>query len=257
MKHLFLSDVHLGALPPRENRLLEDSLISLVRHCADQNIRIHLLGDLFDYWMEYPEHRPDLGERVCREFESYNRTVHSCTFVTGNHDNWTRGYFSDIGFNVEPDFQTMRLEGKSIFMHHGDGLQQPEFGLPRPLFHRLLRNRRFINLYQKLLPPDAGLHLMKTFSEWSRANPETNPERLNRWSASFLRKREYDVVISGHDHIPRMETFTHGLYINPGSFFGDRTAALYTNNRFQLVTWRADSQHFKPFNSPFEKQRTA
>jgi UDP-2,3-diacylglucosamine hydrolase len=251
MDHLFVSDVHLGAFSHEENFQIENDLISLIYFCIENNIQLHLLGDLFDYWMEYPDHHPKLGENLLSVFEKYNRDIAPITYILGNHDNWTRGYFDDIGFITKTDYAHLNLHNRHIFLHHGDGISDPDFNLKRPLVHRILRNPYFVKFYQTIFPPEAGLDLMKRFSRMSKESFKFEPELLNSWSESFLKKSEFDVVISGHDHIPRIETFSHGLYINTGTFFEHRSVVYYTNGSFKLVTWDAEGYHLKPLGSTF------
>ncbi|MCC5915510.1 MAG: metallophosphoesterase [Balneolaceae bacterium] len=248
MDHLFLSDAHIGAFSEETDRKIENDLIELIDFAIHHRMRVAVLGDLFDYWMEYPDRKPDLGSSLLKKFEEYNRTVGAAIYVTGNHDNWTFGYFSKIGFRVEPEGATISLGDQSCFLHHGDGLKNPDAGLPRPLMHKILRNRWFVKLYQTVFPAEVGIDLMKTFSAISRDNSEISPERLSRWSRSFLQAKEIELVISGHDHIPRVETFPFGTYINLGTFYSHRTVGLYTNSQLKLVTWSAAEQQFKPYN---------
>lgn len=248
MDHLFLSDVHLGAFPGHINRELEEQVISLVQYCRDHQIQLHLLGDLFDYWMEYPEKRPNIGKKLLGEFEAYNQLFNSTTYILGNHDNWTRGYFEELGFIVSESHRQLATDGKNFFLHHGDGLADSTHGLSRPALHRILRSNWFIKLYQNIFSPDAGLHLMKTFSAMSREKIEMKPERLNEWSKNLLINSNFDYVISGHDHIARTETFRSGTYINPGAFYKDHLVAYYTNNELRLVKWNTDDSKLVPIN---------
>lgn len=247
MQHLFISDVHLGAFAPAVNQEVEEDLCKLVEHCKSEGIQIHLLGDLFDYWMEYPNSKPSIGEKVLSALSSYNKSVAPITYVTGNHDNWTFGYFKELGFNVEENFRRLNIENKHLFLHHGDGMDDKNLGLPRPFFHRILRNRIFIKFYQFLFPPDTGLKVMKWFSDYNRKKPIEDPEPLNSWSKNYLKHHPVDIVICGHDHIPRIETFSFGTYINLGTFFQHRTVALYTSSQCKLVTWDGTAKAFKPF----------
>ncbi len=247
MKHLFISDVHLGAFEPSVNREIEEDLCCLINYCKEEGIRIHLLGDLFDYWMEYPEAHPEIGDKVLPELSSYNKNIAPITYITGNHDNWTFGYFKELGFDVESDFSELTIGKEKLFLHHGDGMSDKRFDLARPLFHRILRNSRFIKFYQLLFPAKTGLKLMKWFSDFNRKRPVEDPEPLNFWSEKFLKQHPVDYVICGHDHIPRIETFSFGTYINLGTFFRHRTVALYTNSQIKLVTWDGTTKDFKPF----------
>jgi UDP-2,3-diacylglucosamine hydrolase len=251
MDHLFLSDVHLGAFSDEEERDTEHSLLSLIDYCMQNRIQIHVLGDLFDYWMEYPGHIPKHGQRVLNAFAEYNKQVAPATYITGNHDNWTRGYFQKIGFRVLHDYLELTLNDNRVFLHHGDGLLDPNHGMERPMLHRFLRDPHFIDLYQTLLPPVLGLKIMKWFSDMSRRRSLYEPERLNRWSRTFLENTGIDTVLCGHDHIPRVETFSFGTYINLGTFFRHRTVAIYrhTNPGFDLVVWDDQNRTLSTLNT--------
>jgi len=252
MSHLFLSDVHIGAFEEDVDRIIRRDLISLIEYCALQNIQIHILGDLFDYWMEYPEWHPSLGSNVLKEMEVYAKKVAPINFITGNHDNWTKGYFEDLGFNVTYEFFEITLDGKRVFLHHGDGLKDPAYHLPRPPFHRLLRNKMFVKLYQSLLTPKNGLRVMKAFSDYSKRRSYCDPSILNKWSENFLNTTNYDVVISGHDHHPRILNFENGTYINLGTFFDHRTISLYNNGSLELVVWDAASNTLLPYEHRYK-----
>jgi|SRR5690625_3566423 len=242
-QHLFIADAHFGR--PEHIREVEQDLLSLIEVCRRRRIKIHILGDLFDYWMEYPEFTPGLGNRILEAFSSYMEEMGSVLYITGNHDNWTCGYFSEIGFDVEPEYRLLTIDGWRVFLHHGDGLRDRSLGLPRPVFHRLLRHPLFIRLYQRLLPPAAGLELMRRFSELSRSKPSADPEPLNRWAEKYLDRADVDFVISGHDHTPRVETFPGGCYLNTGPFYPEKTLVYYNNNCFQLVVWDRMRQDFE------------
>ena len=250
MDHIFLSDVHLGAFTAEENQKIESELITLIQFCADKDIQIHLLGDLFDYWMEYPSHIPPLGEKLLSEFKIYHSKMLPVTYILGNHDNWTRGHFAELGFNVNHESVELSINNKNIFLHHGDGLSEKSANIPRPILHRFLRSTWFTSLYQFILPPRVGIRLMKWFSDYSRRGFTFEPEVLNSWSESFLKRNECDYIICGHDHIPRVETFSDGTYINTGTFFQHRTMAYYTNHEFHLVRWNAEQKKFLPFIQP-------
>ncbi len=249
MNHLFLSDVHLGAFTDLPDRSVRHDLAELIRHCSDQNIFIHIHGDLFDYWMEYPNWKPALGKEILDCFTNYMKKHGAINYVTGNHDNWTNGYFEKLGFNISHDFFDLSLNGKRVFLHHGDGLSDPEMNLPRPPMHRLLRNKIFVKLYQRLLPPKAGITTMKAFSNFSKRRAYCDPSILDNWAKNFLKNSAYNVVISGHDHHPRILKFDFGTYINTGTFFEHRTVGMYTNGQLHLVSWNAATKSFVPYDN--------
>lgn len=249
IKHVFISDVHLGAFSAKTNEAIEQDLIALIRHCQDQEITMYILGDLFDYWMEYPEKGfvPKLGSSVLDAFEEYNKVVNPALFITGNHDNWTFGHFEERGFEMESNFRLLDIEEKRFLLMHGDGVAAHKIDFPRAAFHRLLRDPMFVRTYQKIFPPKQGLATMKLFSSITRRRNNHNPEPLNRQAKKIFSKNNLDYIITGHDHVPRVETFSRGSYINLGTFFNHRSMALYNNGRLDLVKWEASSKNFISF----------
>lgn len=249
-QHVFLSDVHLGAFSHEKNAAIEDSLIRLIRFCKENNIALYVLGDLFDYWMEYPVQKfvPAYGERVLDAFEDYNRSVKPALFITGNHDNWNFGHFEDRGFDVEDKYRIITIAEKNILLLHGDGVDSENIKFPRSVFHKLLRNPLFVQVFQNLFPPKHGIALMKWFSNQTRKRNPQGAEELNTVAENLLKEPYIDVMISGHDHIPRTETLSGKTYINLGTFFHHNTVARYNKEGLKLVTWDAATETFLPFD---------
>lgn len=250
MGHIFLSDVHLGAFSDEKNQSLENELISLLDYCQAREIQIHILGDLFDYWMEFPDYIPSIGYLLVSRFKKYNQAMgNNTTYITGNHDYWTKSHFEENGFKVEHEYVNLELGESNVFMCHGDGLSDEQYNLPRPMLHKFIRHPKFITFYQAVLSGKTGLHLMKSFSSFTR-DDFAETERLNKWARHMLRNFQYDVIISGHDHVPRRETFADGTYINTGAFFKFQTVLKYNKGSFELVTWSKRANKFKPFETP-------
>lgn len=247
MKHLFLSDAHIGAFSDQQNHQLESDLCRVAEWCIREDVQLHILGDLFDYWMEYKNFTPTLGSKVLDCLEYYNKEKNSATFITGNHDNWTRGYFEKLGFTVQKNHHSIQTPTHKIFMHHGDGLDDPAFNLRRPFMHQVLRNKSFVKLYQFLFPPDTGLNLMKRFSAFTRKRSKSDSEPLDRWAEWFLEHHPYNLVICGHDHLPRIRRYPFGTYVNLGTFFNDKTALLYTIDDFTFVRWDGQKETFAEY----------
>lgn len=248
MGHVFLSDVHLGIHDEERTQKLENELIRLVDYCESHQIQIHILGDFFEYWMEFPDFIPNLGKAILNRFEHYNRVMDGkTTFITGNHDYWTVSHLEERGFNVHHEYVEIELDGKNLFLCHGDGLKDEKFQLPRPLMHRFIRHPKFVTFYKFLLSGKTGLHLMKAFSDFARDEDYINPKRLSDWAEMMLEKFPYDIIVSGHDHVPRVETFSNGTYINTGFFNQHRTVLKYTKGAFDLVTWNDGKKEFQPF----------
>lgn len=247
-KKLFVSDAHLGGFDQSRNKQIELELIHLIDYCEENDFDIHILGDLFDYWMEYPGHNPDLGKSLLQRFEAYNSKTGATLYITGNHDNWTNGYFNTLGFDLEMNHRHILLNGEKALLMHGDGLADPSFKLSRPLFHRLLRNSKFVKAYQTVLPPKAGLSVMKVFSRLARMRENSETEKkLNKWAEKELKTKDTGVIICGHDHVPRILSFDFGTFINLGTFYQHRSMAAYNNSKLSLVMWDEEARQLKPF----------
>lgn len=253
MVHIFLSDVHLGIHDDEQTRKLENELISLVDFCESNRIQIHILGDFFEYWMEFPDYIPDLGKSILDRFEQYNQAMEGeTTFITGNHDFWTVSHLKERGFNVQHEYMELELDGNRFFLCHGDGLRDQRFQLPRPLMHRFIRHPKFVTFYKFLLSGKTGIQLMKAFSSFARDEDYINTKRLSDWAEIMLEKFPYDIIVSGHDHIPRVETFSNGTYINTGYFNHYRTVLKYTKGAFDLVTWNDGEKEFQPYKKQYK-----
>ena len=85
---------------------------------------------------------------------------------------------------------------------------------------------------------------MKNFSNLTRKRNHSNPVPLNNHAKTILNSSDIDIVLCGHDHIPRKETFSNGTYINLGTFFEHGTLVRYIKNQFELVIWRDETKDF-------------
>lgn len=245
---IFVSDVHLGGFTPETNIEIEDRLIRLIDEAIEKKCQIIVVGDLFDYWMEYRGVWPEYGNRILERFEKFNKQQPTL-FITGNHDNWVGPRLVSAGFELESETKTITLGSKKVMLAHGDGLNDPKFGFPRPLFHRILRNPYFIKIFQTILSPSLGISVMRSFSRASRKRDSV--EKLQRettyidnWAMRMLKSGRADVMICGHHHKPVFNKLNEGLYINLGNFCHDSTLAVYTRSGFELVKWQADTRQF-------------
>ncbi|HMB41551.1 MAG TPA: UDP-2,3-diacylglucosamine diphosphatase [Balneolaceae bacterium] len=251
MHHLFISDVHFGAFEEQKQLQIEKDLFSLIDYCEKHSILLHVLGDLFDYWMEFPNYIPPLGKNILARFGRYHNKVGPTLYVTGNHDFWTVGAFEDIGFDVKKNETTITLGKRSVFLMHGDGIEDKRFKMPRPLLNRVLRHPRFVTFFQAVFSGSGANAVMKRFSEFTRDPMDENPEKLNGWAHKLISEHHFDVVITGHDHVERTETFSGGIYINCGAFHKKYTLAEYKNEEFKLVRWNSHQKKLLPFKRTF------
>ncbi|MDI6400461.1 metallophosphoesterase family protein [Balneolaceae bacterium ANBcel3] len=257
--YLFLSDVHLGAFDDSKNNQLEDDLVQLIDFCEKNHVRPVVLGDFFDFWMEYKGFRPALGTRILGRFaEFHKKTGNNTLFITGNHDNWTLndGVLKQTGFDLEHEYRIMDINNSKVMVFHGDGFKKSEMKYPRPMFHRILRNPIFTSIYRALLSPTRGLAIMAAFSKHSRkkSNAEDTSNsclRLNRWVDEYSKENStISAYLYGHTHHAEIRQNFRAVMVNCGYFGKDRTACLYTNHRFELVYWNSADCTLTRFQKP-------
>lgn len=248
---LFISDAHLGGFSDTQNARIESELIQLINYCQRNDIRLAILGDLFDYWMEYPGFVPKLGKKLLDRFEDFNSQLGPTLYITGNHDNWTRNHLIDCGFFLIHEQYQFNANDKQVLTLHGDGLTNPQYQLKRPLMHRVLRSQLFVKLFQTVFPPQTGNSIMKYFSRITRKMDwdSRKQEQLNNWAKQQLKNSDVEIILSGHDHIPRQKQFPFGSYINLGTFYNHHTMAYYNNDGISLVCWEPELQTLKKFET--------
>ena len=238
-----ISDVHLGGFDPATNADLENDFLKLLDWCQSREYEIILLGDIFDYYMQYGSYVPDVCTATFRWFTEYHKSRSSpgTLFITGNHDNWDDGALKQAGFDPEQEYRLAHtIDGRQVMLMHGDGLIDTQFSFPRPVFHRVLRNPYFVTMFKMFTNGKTGNELMSRFSTWSRNNDDgrnDDKKLLDFHAKRILRTSAVDVLICGHHHEMRDVLEGDKRYLNTGAFFTDRTICLYTNGSFELVRW--------------------
>lgn len=252
--YVFVSDVHLGGFDSAENDRIEESFLNLLEFIRLKRLRLVIAGDLFDYWMDYRNQWPGVYDRVLDAFEAFHQDRDEKTlFITGNHDNWTGPKLEAIGFELEHEYRILSVEGQRVLVMHGDGLRDPEFKLPRPVFHRLLRNPYFAKLYQTLFPPFMGIEFMRQFSRKSKLrdsmiSSDSGIRKLDLWGIDFLKtSNKADVLFCGHHHNAIHLKTGNRQYINLGNFCFGLNLALHTKQGFSLVKWDCAERRFVKF----------
>lgn len=239
--YLFVSDLHLGGFDEEKNVELERDFVDLIEYALLHSITPVIHGDLFDYYMQYGDFIPEIARVPMETLRVFNsKAQRPAIIVTGNHDNWDDGYFKLVGCELSHESVILEIDNKKVLIAHGDGLLDPQYFFPRPLFHRVLRNSRFVRLFKTLTTPAMGNEIMRRFSLFSRHNSNNIPgetKRVDLWAKAILGMGMADVVICGHHHNIRYVCEQTGLYINTGCFYRDKTFALYNNEGYQLVKW--------------------
>jgi UDP-2,3-diacylglucosamine hydrolase len=199
MKAIFLSDVHLRAeKDPRYGKLF--SFLESIRGRVDH---LFIAGDFFDFWFSsekrvFPAFVPVIG--LLAAVKESGVDIHFCE---GNHDFYLEEFFTNrFGMEVFSDRADVVLDGKKIFLSHGDTIDREN---KRYLFLRSLLRSRAFYLFQKAIPAAMRWKLAAFSSDLSKEVSEGSREKLLSKMEAFseLKFRQgYDAVVLGHCHKP-------------------------------------------------------
>lgn len=237
MRDLFLADAHLHHPDDANYRILQDFLES-------QRGRIRtlfLLGDMFEFWVGYRHvvfspYVPML-ETLRRLREAGTRIV--C--VEGNHDFHLGSYFAEtLGCRILPDGGDVDLDGKRVFIAHGDLVNPDDRGYR--LLRRTLRSAP-MRLLMSLAPPDLTWRIAHRASRESRKKHGANRERwvpaeIVRAHARHRFAEGYEAVVTGHFHAPLLEQKPEGTIVALGDWITQYSYALWENGAFSLHSYR-------------------
>ena len=242
----FISDAHLGAnLPYPDHR--EQALIGFLTHIREDADHLFILGDLFDFWVEYRHAiRPDYFN-VLYTLKALVQDGIQVHYIAGNHD-FALGNFlpGHIGIRVHPDSWEMTHGRHRIYLTHGDGLIAADRSYR--ILKKILRNPVLQSGY-RLIHPDIGVGLASFFSRLSRGRsrhkgPKFGPGHY-RQAAWSLTEKGFDMVLMGHTHHPEIFHRQGKIYCNTGNWIEAFTYASLTSDTLRL--WR-----YRPGQSPVE-----
>ncbi len=259
--HLFLADVHLGgSIGLGDN--YEKNLCSLINYAAQKKIQLYLLGDVFDYWMEFPAHKnktrstksnhssnkptlPPLGSVLLNTLQEYNQVCGPAYYILGNHDYWDAGYFASIGCTVFTDGCSINLDHQTVCLLHGDGLPTKKTQirgnlitpLKRPILHTILRSKTFITLFQFFFAPNQAWSMMKAFSNFSKNKEKPALSTIDSTLKNLINFSDIDCIIAGHDHLARTVHTKGGQYINTGPYYENNLVLTYSKQGWDHAEW--------------------
>lgn len=218
-KIYFISDVHLGInLPGIENR--ETDLIQFLKKISKDAEELFIVGDLFDFWIEYKHAVRPCYFRILFQFRKMIEQGIKITYIAGNHD-FALGPFleKEIGFIIIPNELTLCLQGKQVSLRHGDGIMKMDWGYR--ILRTLLRIKLFHSCY-KILHPNIGVPLASFFSGSSRyfSSSKFTEEKKREYLevAKSLLSQGPEILIMGHTHHPSYNELEEGLYCNTGEW---------------------------------------
>lgn len=239
MRALFLADAHLCKPEDQNYRYL----LSFLAEEGNGLNYLFLLGDIFEFWIGksnvYKDHQPIID---CLE-----QLVHEGTqlvYVEGNHDFHLGPVFSErLRCDILPDGGAFELDGKKIFVAHGD-LANPNDTGYRSL-RKLLRSSLIRRLI-RILPSSLLMSIATRASDQSRKSSTGKrtcspiEEILIPYAETQIRQG-HQAVLTGHYHYPLHREINGGELVALGDWITQFSYALYENGRFELKRYSPES----------------
>jgi len=219
----FLSDAHLGSLAIERSWAHQKKLINMLEMMSQDAVSIYLMGDMFDFWMEYFVHdqKKKQFHPFCKELRKLKKRGIHVHIFTGNHDLWTFGGLERLtGAEIHYEPCTIIRYGKILYLAHGDGLLPSNWQwhyparVRRKIQHYMtlkkLFNNPFAQFLFRCLPPAIGNAIGYGWAKKSRLKELENPcpykgenkEELVLFAKDQEKQANHrDYYIFGHRHI--------------------------------------------------------
>ena len=233
----FISDAHLAF----DSAATETRIASFLRSIKAKASHLYILGDLFDFWLEYRHAIPAAYLKTLASLLELAENGIEIVYLPGNHDFWMMN-FIERQAQVRLAGPSLDVEhfGRKIHLYHGDGLAYGDHGYR--IIKKLFRCRPLIWLF-KLLPVDLAYRIAHGSSHASREYTSKKPKDLQGYYdyASQKIHEGCDAVIMGHTHVPEMKTIDSGLYINSGDWIDHNSYIVLTSEGFRLEYFKDDT----------------
>lgn len=212
---LFIADSHFHLRPDGSERHRLRAFLEFLQ-MAHQAEHLFLLGDIFDFWFDYPNFRLKGYEEILQALDKVCQAGVQIHFVGGNHDIWAADYFHQrFGCDPSPQSRILSLGDLRIHICHGDGLFSYDWVYNT--FRKIVRTRAGIVLAKSLHP-----EILFAFSTWlsgkSRSATREEASQIEDKARIWLTEQAagpWDLMVIGHVH--------HSFDISIGSY---RMAAL-------------------------------
>lgn len=239
----FISDTHLGLDDYTVEKARRDRLLAFLRNLRGKTQLLYIVGDLFDFWLEYRSVVPRQHYTVLHELSSLIDSGTRIVYLAGNHDFWL-GTFLDEQVGVETTTGPLSVNhhGRRIYIAHGHGLIARDIGYR--ILASVLHSRFSIRLFQ-LIHPDYGFAIGRLVSRLSRRygratnwNPPLNYQDM----AFSLLDDGYDIVVFGHNHSPTLLHKGEKAYINLGDWLQHDTYGVLREGQITLEKYVTETK---------------
>jgi len=240
MHAIFIADAHLRK--PEDNNYR--TMLRFLEGLPGKTDLLVIAGDFFEFWLgssasPFPHYR-----KVLDTLETVTRSGIKLIFIEGNHDFHLKGYFQKaFDADVFPESTALTLDGKRIFICHGDSINQADFGY-RAL--RFLFRNPFTQLLTRLIPSSVPALIAEKLGDHSKGKHETvaakwDGKQLARVFAASRFSDGYDVVVTAHYHDPFLEQRGEKTLLALGDWITQFSYGEWIDGELTLKTFQPDS----------------
>ena len=240
-KVYFSSDNHLGAPTMEQSYPREKKFVAWLDSIKDDAAAIFLLGDLFDFWIDYKTVVPKGFTRTLGKLAELSDAGIPIYFFVGNHDLWMNGYFEEeLNIPVFHEPQQFSINNISFFIGHGDGLGPGDKGYKR--MKKVFTNP-IAKWFFRWLHPDIGVKLAQHLSVKNKLISGDDDAIFlgeeNEWLVQYAKRKletkHYDYFVFGHRHLPlTIELNEKAKYINLGDWVSYYTYGVFDGKKLEL-----------------------
>jgi len=202
MKYYFAADVHLG-LQVGDTRAREQRFVRWLDEVRHDATAIFLMGDIFDFWIEYKTVVPRGFVRTIGKLAEITDSGIPVYFFAGNHDLWLLDYLAtEAGLTIHHKPLELTLGNQHFYLAHGNYV-----GIRTTMLYRVFTNR-FLQKCFRALHPRWGMAFGHWWSRHNRlskglAEPFTgNSEFLLQFANNYAKTHPVQQFIFGHRHTP-------------------------------------------------------
>lgn len=222
----FASDFHLGVPDYEKSLEREKKVVRWLDEAAKDAEKIYLMGDVFDFWFEHKYTAPKYFTRLLGKLAELSDNGIKIEFFTGNHDMWAFDYLEkEIGLVIRRKPVIHDLQGKKLYLGHGDGLGPGDYGYK---FIKKVFANKFCQWVFARLHPNLSMGMANFWSGKSRgknAKLESFSTLENEWLCKYSKEileenPAIDYFIFGHRHLPlNLKLGEKSRYLNLGDWF--------------------------------------
>lgn len=242
-KIYFASDFHLGSYPRTQSDLREREIVKWLDHIKHDASELYLVGDIFDFWFEYSTVVPKGYIRFLGKLAELSDLGIKITLFKGNHDMWMFDYLKkEIGVHIIDNELVLNLDGKTCYIHHGDGLGpgDKKYKILKKIFRSSFCQWLFARLH-----PNLGIGIAQKWSKHSRISNHNeekflgeDKEWLIQYAKEILKDKHYDYFVFGHRHFPyEIELGADSKIINLGEWINYHTYAVWDGEKLQMKNY--------------------